>query len=505
MPGKKSKRYKLNNTSLLREIETRTSDYWEKVRDRSRLKIFKETAASVPAYKLFLKKHSIDPKAIRTPADLNKVPVVTKDSYLRAFPLSKLCKHGTLAHSLVFTATSGSTGEPYYFPRFEKIDREYSILAEYYLSQNKLSIEGPTLVVICFGMGVWIGGLITYQAFEAASRENGYPLSIITPGTNKEEILNALAKLAPNFSQTILIGYPPFAKDLIDEAIEKKINLSKLNLRLMFAAESFSENFRDYLGKKANIDNIYRDTLNIYGSADIGAMAWETGASILIKRILAKDKKLYADFFPSTSRMPTLAQYNPHFITFESIDGSIALSAENALPLVRYSIGDQGGVMSFNNVNKKLAQYGYDLRLLAKKAGIVSIPELPFVYVYERKDFSTKLYGAIIFPEYIKAALERKEVEDMVTGKFTMFTRNDKKHNQFLEVNVELKKEIQPDKKLEKTVKNLIFQELIERSAECKNNAQLLGDKMKPKVIFWPHGDPLYFKTGIKQKWVKKI
>jgi len=27
---------------------------------------------------------------------------------------------------------------------------------------------------------------------------------------------------------------------------------------------------------------------------------------------------------------------------------------------------------------------------------------------------------------------------------------------------------------------------------------------MKPKVIFWPNGDSLYFKTGIKQKWVKK-
>ena len=498
------KRYKLKNTYFLHEIKTRKSDYWEKIRNRNRFKIFKDTVASVPAYRLFLKKHSIDPKKVRTVADLVHVPVITKDSYLRAFRLTNLCKNGTLSHSLVFTATSGSTGEPYYFPRFEKIDREYSVLVEYYLSQNKISLEGPTLVIICFGMGVWIGGVITYQAFEAASRENGHPISIITPGTNKEEILNCLSKLAPNFSQTILIGYPPFIKDLIDEALSKRIDLGKLNMRLMFAAESFSEKFRDYLGKKAKIDNIYRDTLNVYGSADIGAMAWETGISILIKRILSKDKKLYIDFFPSVSRMPTLAQYNPHFITFESVNGSIILSAENALPLVRYSIGDQGGVMSFSEINKKLTKHGYNIKSLAKKAGITSIPELPFVYIYERSDFSTKLYGALIFPEYIKAALEREEIENLITGKFTMFTRHDKKHNQFLEVNVELKQNKKASIVLTNIVRNLIFQKLIERSAECKNNAQLLGDRMKPKVIFWPNGDSLYFKTGIKQKWVKK-
>ena len=497
------KRYKIKNKNILNEIETCKSDYWEKIRNQNRLKIFKDTVASVPAYRLFLKKNSIDPTKIKNVTDLAKIPVATKDSYLRAFPLANLCKGGKLLHPLVFTATSGSTGEPYYFPRLEKIDREYAVLIEYYLSQNKMSLEGPTLVIVCFGMGVWIGGLITYQAFESVSRENKHPISIITPGTNKEEIFNCLSTLAPNFSQTILIGYPPFVKDLLDEASTRKINLHKLNMRLMFAAESFSEKFRDYLGKKAKINNIYLDTLNVYGSADIGAMAWETGISILIKRIISKDKKLYEDFFPSISRMPTLAQYNPHFITFESVEGSVVLSAENALPLVKYAIGDQGGVMSFYEVKKKFERYGYDIKSLAKSVGIISVPELPFVYLYERSDFSTKFYGAIVFPEYIKAALEREEAENFITGKFTMFIRHDKKHNQSLEINIELRKNKKANKKLEKTLQNIIFRELIERSAECKNNAQLLGDKMKPKIILWTNGDPLYFKTGIKQKWVK--
>jgi phenylacetate-CoA ligase len=500
----KTKRYQLQNSKILAEISNKDSSHWEKRRIKNTLEIFHKTIKSVPAYKLFLKKHSINPRDIKSWEDFSKVPSMTKDNYLRTCPLAKLCKKGSLAHPLVFTATSGSTGEPYYFPRFEKLDKEYSIIAEYYLSQNKLSLKGPTLVVVCFGMGVWIGGLITYQAFEVASREGGYPVSIITPGTNKEEILNVLRNLSPYFTQTILIGYPPFVKDIIDESVKQRIPLVKLNLRLMFAAESFSEQFRDYLGKKAKIENIHRDTLNIYGSADIGAMAWETGISILIKRIIKRDKKLYKAFFPSVSRMPTLAQYNPDFITFEAVDGNIFLTADNALPLVRYALGDQGGVISFSETDNLFKKFGYDLLKEAKKVGITTVPKLPFVYIYERSDFSTKLYGAIIYPEYIKGALEHIEIEDQVTGKFTMYTRNSKNQDQYLEVNIELKPEVLETEELRTRVKDLILNELIDRSAECKNNAQLLGDKMKPTIIFWSNGDPKYFKTGIKQKWVKK-
>ncbi len=499
-----AKRYQLKNNRVLADLKLKKSAYWQKKREAHALSVFKDTIAHVPAYRDFLKKNGINPSKIKNWKDFQTLPIMTKDSYLRSYELQELCKKGTLAHPLVFTSTSGSTGEPYYFPRFEKLDREYSVLAEFYMSQHKETLKGPTLVVICFGMGVWIGGLITYQAFESASRESGYPISIITPGTNKDEIIKVLASLSPRFSQTLLIGYPPFVKDIIDEASRKKIPLKKYNLRLMFAAESFSETFRDYLARKAGIENVYRDTLNIYGSADIGAMAWETGVSILIKRLLKKNKKLYSAFFPSVSRMPTLAQYNPEFITFESIDNKIALTANNALPLVRYALGDHGGVIDFAKAQRICKEHGYDLLAEAKKVGIPTVPELPFVYVYERSDFSTKLYGAIVYPEYIKGALERDEFADVLTGKFTMFTRNGKNQDQYLEVNVELTPEVKESAELAAQVSDRIFEELIERSTECRNNAQLLGDKMKPKIIFWQNGDPTYFKTGIKQKWVKK-
>jgi phenylacetate-CoA ligase len=242
-------------------------------------------------------------------------------------------------------------------------------------------------------------------------------------------------------------GYPPFVKDVVDDAAQEQIDMKALNIRLMFAAEVFTEPFRDYLAEKVGIQNVYTDTLNIYGTADIGAMAWETGVSVLLKRLLLKDKKLYKAFFGKLNRMPTIAQYNPHFITFEAVNEEILLTGNSALPLVRYALGDHGGVISFKEMKTTLAQHGYNLEQEAKKAGLSGkLYELPFVYVYERNDFSTTLYGLQIYPEVIREVLTKKSIAGYVTGKFTMLTKFDSSHDQYLEINIELKKNAKEDK-----------------------------------------------------------
>ena len=202
-------------------------------------------------------------------------------------------------------------------------------------------------MIVGFGMGVWIGGLITYEAFEMASRSAGHEISILTTGINKEEILKALKKLSPHFKQTILVGYPPFVKDVLDEAASYGISIKKLNLRLLFAAEPFTEKFRDFIVKKAHIRSPYLDTMNIYGSADLGAMANETPLAILFRRIAARNKKLFEALFSSINKTPTLTQYNPMFINFEEIDGNLLITGEARIPLAGDLIGDYGGGFTF--------------------------------------------------------------------------------------------------------------------------------------------------------------
>ena len=476
---------------------------WSHIRRLQLLELFYEASKKVPAYKKFLKQNQINSKKITTFEDFQNVPPMSKNNYLRQYPLFELCLNGTLKKPLVFTSTSGSTGEPFYFPRGEALDSQYSEYCKMFFNYSTNS-KKTTLVIVAFGMGVWIGGLITYEAFKHME-ESGTPLSIITPGVNKKEIFDAMKNIAPQFDRIILCGYPPFIKDVIDCGKDHGVNWKNHDIKLLFAAESFSEKFRDYLGKKIGLQNIYRDTMNIYGSADLGGMAKESPMTILIRRLALKNKNLYKKLFIDASRLPTLAEYNPYYINFESYNKSILVSGMNSLPLIRYEIGDNGGVMSYEDVASIFKSFGIDLYKEAKKIGIEkTITGWPMVYVYERTDFSTKLYGAIIYPEYVKIGLEHPDLEDILTGKFTMFTKYDRKQNEYLEINLELKPGKEISGELSESIKDIISSSLKLKSAEHKNNADNMKEKVDPRLVFWEHNHPQYFQPTIKQKWINK-
>lgn len=488
---------------VLRDMREKKSDHWMKERERQSLALFHEAADRVPAYKDFLQKNNIDPNKIKTWADFQSVPPMSKKDYLKQYPLEQLCWDGSLKKPLVFTSTSGSTGEPFYFPRGERLDWQSSVVHELFLDQNKHKENEPTLVLVCFGMGVWIGGLLTYEAFEMASRRSGHPISILTPGINKEEIFKAIKKLGPSFKQIIFVGYPPFLKDVLDEASERGVDLSKFDIRMIFAAEVFTEGFRDYIAKKSGMKNPYLDIMHIYGSADIGSMAWETAAGTLIKRLSLKNDNVFNGIFSSSNKVPTLAQFNPAFASFEDQDGEILLTGDNTVPLIRYAIGDRGGVFSFNEAISKLNGFGYDFKKEAEKSGIDdSISELPFVYVYERTDFAVTLYGLQIFPEMIRDALLDDAIQDYLTGKFALATKYDDNQDQYLEINLELKKDKTASEEKRKLLRDRIVSVLCAKSSEFSELHKHLQERAFPKLVFWTAGHPTYFKSGIKQKWV---
>lgn len=493
---------------ILAAIGDKTGAYWKREEKKKSLQLFYDAAKRVPAYKKFLKQNKIDPKKIVFYKDLQSIPATTKDNYLRKYTLEQLSWDGKLNsssnNSLVFTSTSGSTGEPFYFSRNSVVDKQAAIIHELFFKNSKHSSKSPTLVIVCFGMGVWVGGLITYQAFEITGRGD-YPISIITPGINKEEIFKILNKLSPHFKQIILAGYPPFLKDIVDEADDRKINLKKLNIRLLFAAEAFTENFRNYLAKKTKLNNVLLDTMNIYGSADIGAMAFETPLSILIRRIALKNANIFSDIFSDIEKIPTLTQYIPSFISFETKDNKLHITGNSSIPLVNYSIGDHGGTFTFTQIKEKLASHGINLEKEAKRAGIKNhIYQLPFVYVYERIDMSTTLYGLQIYPETIRETLLKKPFSEFLTGKLTLISKFDINHNQYLEINLELRKKGEVSNMLKTQLLNEIVNNLRAKNSEFRELSDFLGDRAVPTLVFWPQEDPLYFKPGIKQKWVDK-
>lgn len=493
----------MKEISLMSE---KSGDYWVRVARRGALRLFHKAAKHVPAYKDFLKKHGVKTDSITNWEDFTKLPVITKENYLRKYPLEDLHWQGSVAVPLVWTATSGSTGQPFYFSRSNFIDEQSAVIHEIFLRHDPDALRKPSLVLICFGMGIWIGGLITYQAFRLL-HQRGYPLSILTPGINKEEIFKALRNIGGVFEKVILCGYPPFLKDIVDEAPQRGINLKKMKVRFLFAAEVFTETFRDYIVDRARVGNIYLDTMNIYGSADLGTMAFETPLSILIRRHAAKKDEIFRDLFTQNERTPTLAQYYSPTICFEAPGRDIIVTGDNSMPLIRYSIGDIGGVYSFDELRKKLKTHRIDLPAEVKNAGLNdSTTTLPFVYIYERSDMSTTLYGLQIYPETIREVLLKKPFNRYLTGKLTLMTKYDSNQDQYLEVHLEMRKDVESlSESFMKIVLSAIVKNLREKNSEYRELSTYLKKRAIPKIRCWPAEDDRYFKPGLKQKWVKNV
>jgi phenylacetate-CoA ligase len=478
---------------------------WQKKGERMAIDLFHFTAKNVSAYAQFLKDNEVTATNVKTIEDFKKIPFVTKDNYLRPAEYALLFPKDGLTHATTIAATSGSTGEPFFFPRGPEQDKQYERLTEIFL-RNQFGIDKKkTLGIIGFGLGIWIGGIFTYKNLNRIA-ENGYDLTLIPASTQKELYLKAFKKFAPLYDQIILMGYPPFIKDLLDSGGEHGINWHDHDLKILTAAEGYSENFRNHIAEKAGIKNIVNDIVNIYGTVEQGTIAHETALGNLIRRLAESSKPLFKKLFRGATNMPTLAQYYPHEVFFEEIDGKIVATAYgSSIPLVRYSFGDLGGVWSFDDMMSMLEDEGIDIMAEAKKWGIDDkILKLPFVYVYARSDFSITFRGANIYPDEIRTALDGKQFDGVLTGRFTLIKKEDGNHNHLLEINAELANGTKLSKEIEQLAQAAIVAELCSRNSEFKNEYVSHPEKATPRVVLWPYHDPLYFHGGGKQAWVKK-
>lgn len=497
---------KRNIPQLQKDLKVKPESYWQKRGDQRVLEPFHQMAERVPAYKDFLKKQRVDPDKIKTIADFKRIPLISKDSYLKVYPLEKLCWDGEFRDKRwTFSATSGTTGEPFYFPREDRQDWQYALTAELYLRENFDIQKKATLYIDGFAMGVWIGGLFTYQAIKLLAERGDYQLSIITPGISKIEIINAVKNLGHKFDQIIIGGYPPFIKDTIDDGLAAGLNWKDYRLGFIFSAEAFTERFRDYIIEKAGLEGPYKSTLNHYGTVDLGTMSHETPLSILIRRLAVENSELFPAVFSEATRQPTLTQFIPELFYFEELEGNLICSAYSGLPLIRYDLKDRGGVFTLGEIRERFLEHGCNLEQEVKKAEIEeTVWNLPFVYVYERRDLSTTLYGLNVYPETVRKALQERQLEEFVTGKFSMMTKFDEKLDQYLEVNVELRRGVEDDEKRERLIREGVVKKLLEENSEYRKLHQELPDRSLPKIVCWPYEDPTYFRPGIKQKWVIK-
>ena len=269
-----------------------------------------------------------------------------------------------------------------------------------------------TLAVVCFPLGTWVGGLYTAACCRHLAVK-GYPITMVATGNDLDEILRVVPELAAEFDQTVLLGYPPFLKSVIDTGRAHGLDLSQHEIKLVLAGEVFSEEWRDLVAERAGMRHHAYDSAALYGTADAGVLGNETPLSITIRRFLATDPAAAHDLF-GESRLPTLVQYDPGHRYFEEHDGTLVVSGDSGVPLVRYHIADEGGVIGYEEMSAFCATHGFDPLAAGLDRGI---HPMPFVYVFGRSQFTVSYFGANIYPETSPSASNSRRSATGVTGK----------------------------------------------------------------------------------------
>ncbi len=482
---------------LTTPLETTLQRHRQTSPETALLNLFHQVAATVPAYQAWLHTQGIDPSTIETWEDFQQLPLTTKTNYLRQYALPQLCRHGQLEQCDMIAVSSGSTGEPSFWARSLRDELQIATRFEQIFRDSFQADHRRTLAVICFALGTWVGGMYTANCCRHLSSK-GYPITIITPGNNPPEIFRVISALAPEFEQVVLLGYPPFLKDVIDRGLAQGVDWPAYSVKLVMAGEVFSEEWRSLVGQRLGSTAPCYDSASLYGTADAGVLGNETPLSIAIRRWLGEHPEAARSLF-GESRLPTLVQYDPLSRYFEVQDGTLLFSGDNGIPLMRYHIADQGGVIPYAQMLQCLADWGFDpMHSLEDQRGI---HDLPFVYVFGRSHFTVSYFGANIYPENVTVGLEQAPICDWVTGKFVLQVQPGEDLNGVLAIAVELAPGITPDAAKSQQIATAIHAQLQRLNSEFANYVP--PAYQMPHITLHPTGDPDYFPIGIKHRYTR--
>ncbi|MEU8663097.1 phenylacetate--CoA ligase family protein [Actinoplanes philippinensis] len=448
------------------------------------LELFRDAVESVPAYPLFLREQGVDPASVTDPA---QIPLMTKQGYHQRFDLPQRCRGGRLDAAATVAVSSGSSGRPTVWPR--TIADEAPVtqrFAQVFLDGFRAG-ERSTLAVVCFALGNWVGGMYTVAACRRL------PVTVAAPGNDIDEILRVVGELGGHFEQTVLLGYPPFVKNVIDAGVARGVDWPSLRVKLVLAGEVFSEQWRDLVAARAGISDPETGVASLYGTADAGVLGNETPLSVRLRRFLAGRPDLAATVF-GESRLPTLVQYDPATRLFETApDGTLVFSADGTVPLVRYHIADEGGVLPREELVAFCREHGFDPG---------DGPDQPFVYVFGRSLFTVSFFGANVYPENVTVGLERADISAWTTGRFVLSTVEDDDRDRYLSVVVELAPGAGASAERERIAASSIRSELVRLNSEFAHYVP--EGSQTPRVELRAADDPEFFPKGVKHRYTRR-
>ncbi len=358
----------------------------------------------VPAYRSYLANAGVDVVRLVPWHILSHLPETDKRSYVDRYPVAERCIDGRIPfRGTTIDESSGATGAPYNWIRSQRerhvAHRNISFFARYCFGAE------PLVTINAFSMGAWATGF----NMSLALNRNGL---VKSTGPDVQKILSTLRFLGPGY-RYLICGYPPFVKHLLDRGEEEGFRWESYRLHALVGGEGMAEELRDYLLGR------FESVFSGYGATDIEiGMAGESPASVALRRIARARPDVRRVLFGEDHRLPMIFQYNPliHYLETNAQGEVICtISRLDVLaPRIRYNVHDAGGVAAYAEVAERLQDFGLDLATLDHQPDAAGprgpLPwtrpvQLPFLWIYGRRDQTISVMGANIYPEDVEALL----------------------------------------------------------------------------------------------------
>ncbi len=432
--------------------------------------VYLKASKKVPAYNQFLLDNGIN-KPIKSVSGFNKlVPPTSKKNYVEKYTIEERCFNGKFPEVGLLEESAGSSGRSTNWIRsLKEEDCNIPITKIAFKHLYDFENEKPLVILNGFMLGSWSGG----HKFAKRIGSMGICKNI---GPDRQKIVENLKNLGSGY-KFLIGGYPPFLTNLIKYGNSiSTFSWKDFEIHILTSGEGFVEEWREYIKSQLRPGScIYSD----YGATDLDiGVSMETPFTIFLRRLLKENKEIRNEIL-NTDRQPSfIGQFSPiHFYIRNTTnkDGIqepeiSVLNLKAVSPMLKYRVGDEGGIIKLQKLNDILKEYGYSAQKLKNEYDIKSVLPFPLIYIFGRTDGTVSINGAMISPEEINAAIISDS--ELISGinSFKLSVELDEEHFSRLYVFLEAdKNRIITDRFVERCT-STINTELI-RSNECFKHA----------------------------------
>jgi len=372
-----------------------------RVTEARALDSFRRAARGVPAYRSLLRESSVDPRQIVAIGDFHRlVPVVGKERLFDSHRLAALVANGRIGDATLVFTSSGYSGS---FSFGLETARQTSALTE--------RIDA----LLDYYFRVCSTRTLIVNALPGAVRIPTRTAPVAELGARPEAVVRLLEALGSDLEQIVLVAEPLLAKEVGEQARDRKLDLSQLRVSAIVGGEFVADSFRRYLAW-----SLGGEVFTSFGISELGlSLAHDTAELRRVRTALDEDPELCRRVLGDAPFAPGLLQYYPdqYYLETPELEGrrtlvATTLEPSRLIPLVRYRSGDWAEVLPGGALAERLEGAG--------RSELAPRSRLPVLSVYGR-GAALDARGQRVYPEQVKAALfDDPELARLLTGRFRL-------------------------------------------------------------------------------------